>query len=235
MALFAISDLHLARGIDKPMDVFGSGWTDYMERLAQNWSAAVRATDTVIVGGDISWATYLPDCRADFAMIDALPGNKIFLKGNHDYWWESITKLQTYVQQQGFSTISFLHNTSYFCEGVAICGSRGWTDPSYDGVTPEDEKLYERELIRLELSLEHARQYGAKKTLVALHYPPVTKFRRVSARMRQLFARYGVDMCIYGHLHSGGAKMAFEGVEDGVRYRLVSADVLGFLPIKLDF
>lgn len=234
MAIFAISDLHLARGVDKPMDVFGSGWANYMERLEQNWSDTVKQNDTVIVGGDISWATYLNDCRADFAMIDALPGNKIFLKGNHDYWWESAAKLQAYVQQQGFATISFLHNTSYFCEEVAVCGSRGWTDPSFDGLTAEDEKLYERELVRLELSLEDARQYGAKKTLAALHYPPVTKYRQVSARIRDLFARYGVDLCVYGHLHSGGAKMAFEGVDSGVCYRLVSADVLGFSPWKIE-
>lgn len=234
MAIFAISDLHLALGVDKPMDVFGSGWANYMERLEQNWSDTVKQNDTVIVGGDISWATYLNDCRADFAMIDALPGSKIFLKGNHDYWWESAAKLQAYVQQQGFSTISFLHNTSYFCEGVAVCGSRGWTDPSFDGLTAEDEKLYERELVRLELSLEDARQYGANKTLVALHYPPVTKYRQVSARIRDLFARYGVDLCVYGHLHSGGAKMAFEGVDSGVCYRLVSADVLGFSPLKIE-
>ncbi len=234
MAIFAISDLHLALGADKPMDVFGGNWANYMTRIEQNWSDTVSTEDTVIVGGDISWATYLSDCYADFQLIDRLPGQKIFLKGNHDYWWESLTKMRRYVQQQGFATIDFLHNNSYFYKGVAICGSRGWNDPSYDGYTAEDEKIYEREMIRLCLSLDDAKQYGAKKTVVALHYPPVTKNRQVNGRYRELFAKYKVQTCVYGHLHSGGAKNAFEGMDNGVLYRLVSADFMGFLPMKLE-
>lgn len=234
MAIFAISDLHLALGVDKPMDIFGNHWANYMNRIAKNWSETVGHDDTVIVGGDISWATYLPECQADFAMIDALPGKKILLKGNHDYWWESVTKMRQFVQHQRFSTIDFLHNNAYFSDGVAICGSRGWNDPSYDNFTAEDEKLYEREWIRLELSLEDAKQYGAKKTVAALHYPPVTKYRQVNGWYRDLFARYGVDVCVYGHLHSGGAKMAFEGMDNGVLYRLVSADFIDFFPLKLE-
>lgn len=234
MAIFAISDLHLALGVNKPMDVFGGNWTNYMERLRQHWAAVVQKNDTVIVGGDISWATYLPECYADFQLLDNLPGQKILLKGNHDYWWESMAKLRQYVRQQGFSTIDFLHNNSYFCEGTAICGSRGWNDPSYDNFTAEDEKLYEREFVRLELSLQDARQYGAKRTIVAMHYPPVTKYRQVNARFRALFAQYGVCVCVYGHLHSGGAKLAYQGLDNGVQYRLVSADFIDFLPFRIE-
>ncbi len=233
MSLFTISDLHLSLSIDKPMDVFGSEWDHYMERLFENWSSTVSSTDTVIVGGDVSWAMYLNECERDFAFLNALPGTKIILKGNHDYWWESLTKLQNYVTEKGFSTLCFLHNNAYLAEDCAICGTRGWVDPSYESFKADDQKIYLRELARMELSLKSAAKLGAKKIIAVLHYPPITKTLTVSEQYAALFQAYGVSLCVYGHLHARASKRAFEGMAGGVEYKLAAADYMGFTPYKL--
>ena len=149
MSIYTISDLHLSLSIDKPMDIFGYNWQNYMERLKENWQSTVKKEDIVVIGGDISWATYIDECFDDFSFIESLNGKKIILKGNHDYWWESLTKLKKYILENNFSTISFLHNTSFLEEDIAICGARGWIDPSYSNFTKDDEKIYLRELERL--------------------------------------------------------------------------------------
>ena len=156
MALFAISDLHLALSIDKPMDVFGPRWAGYMDKLKENWCSVVREDDYVVMPGDISWATYLEQAYEDFRYIHGLPGKKIISKGNHDYWWTTMRKMEKFVSENGFTSISFMHNSSFSLEGVTICGTRGWEMPGEVGFGDGDEKIFRRELLRLELSLQKA-------------------------------------------------------------------------------
>ena len=233
MSIYTISDLHLSLSIDKPMDIFGYNWQNYMERLKINWQSTVKKEDTVIIGGDISWATYIDECFKDFSYLESLNGKKIILKGNHDYWWESLTKLNKYIIQNEFSTISFLHNTSFLVENVAICGGRGWIDPSYSNFTKDDEKIYSRELERLKLSLESSKKFDAKTTFVFLHYPPVTKDLTINEDYENIFKMYNVKKCFYGHLHSKASKNSFEGICNGIEYKLVSSDYMEFMPYKI--
>ena len=233
MSIYTISDLHLSLSIDKPMDIFGYNWQNYMERLKENWQSTVKKEDIVVIGGDISWATYIDECFDDFSFIESLNGKKIILKGNHDYWWESLTKLKKYILENNFSTISFLHNTSFLEEDIAICGARGWIDPSYSNFTKDDEKIYLRELERLKLSLESSKNLNAKKTFVFLHYPPVTKDLKINEDYKNIFKNYNVTKCFYGHLHSKASKNSFEGTIDNVMYKLVSADFMEFIPYKI--
>lgn len=233
MSIYTISDLHLAFGVDKPMDIFGYGWENYMERTETNWINTVNDQDTVIIGGDISWGTYLDDIKPDFDFIESLPGKKILLKGNHDYWWESLTKLKRFTDEMGYKTIEFLHNTSILAQDTAICGTRGWIDPSTDNFKKDDEKIYLRELGRMELSLKEGIKYNPKKIIAVLHYPPVTKDKTINQDYLELFKRYSVSTCIYGHLHSNSHKNAFEGQVDNIEFKLVSADYVHFTPQKL--
>jgi len=232
MAIYAISDLHLALSIDKPMDVFGGRWENYMDRLQENWRAVVGDDDYVLVPGDISWATYLEQAFEDFRFIDALPGKKILSKGNHDYWWTTKSKLDQYISQNGFSTISFMHNNSYSIEGATICGTRGWNMPGEDGFSAEDAKIYNRELQRLELSLKSINHSGGGIIIAALHYPPFN-LKGVFSESLDILQKYNVNICIYGHLHGEASRNAVEGVKNGVEFRLVSADYLGFRPVRL--
>lgn len=233
VSILTISDLHLALGIDKPMDIFGKGWENYMDRLLENWNDTVKSDDTVIIGGDISWATYLNEAYKDFEYIEKLNGKKIILKGNHDYWWESLTKLNDYMKNNSFNSISFLHNNAHFVENVAICGTRGWIDPTYDNFSSEDRKIYERELMRLELSLNMAKKFNAEKTFVFLHYPPVTKNLEINSDYINIFKKFDVKDVIYGHIHSKSVKKALEGKFENINFKLVSADYLSFTPYKL--
>lgn len=233
MSIYTISDLHLSLSIDKPMDIFGYNWQNYMERLKENWQNTVDKNDTVVIGGDISWATYINDCFKDFSYLNSLNGNKIILKGNHDYWWESLTKLKNYVKENEFSTISFLHNTSFLVEETAICGARGWIDPSFQNFSKDDEKIYLRELERLKLSLESSKSLDAKNVIVFLHYPPITKDLKVNSDYANILKNYGVKKCFYGHLHSKASKNAFEGIHEEIEYKLVSSDYMEFMPYKI--
>ena len=166
MSLYAIADVHLSLGTDKPRDVF-PGWADYVARLEQNWRSVVSAGDTVVVAGDISWAMKLEDCSADFAFLQNLPGRKLLLKGNHDYWWTTMAKMNAYLAANGFDSLSFLHNNCVFAEGLALCGTRSWL---FDAGQPHDEKVMSRECGRLRASLEAA---GDTEKAVFLHYPPI--------------------------------------------------------------
>lgn len=166
MAIFTIGDLHLSLGTSKPMDIF-SGWENYVERLRENWLAAVGPQDTVVLAGDTSWAMKLEDCSADFAFLQNLPGRKLLLKGNHDYWWTTMAKMNAYLAANGFDSLSFLHNNCVFAEGLALCGTRSWL---FDAGQPHDEKVMSRECGRLRASLEAA---GDTEKAVFLHYPPV--------------------------------------------------------------
>ena len=168
MSLFAIADLHLSLGTDKPMDVF-HGWSDYVPRLKENWEKLVKPDDTVVIGGDISWAMRLEECDADFSFIHSLPGQKIFLKGNHDYWWQTKKKIEDYLALNGFDSIRILFNNAYEVGGFAVCGTRGWY---YDKEGEHDIKVINREIGRLKTSYQAALATG-KRPIVFLHYPPV--------------------------------------------------------------
>jgi predicted phosphohydrolase len=232
MAIFAISDLHLALSVDKPMDVFGAKWANYMERLETNWREKITDEDTVIMPGDISWATYLEDAVADFRFIHSLPGQKIISKGNHDYWWTTANKLNGFLKDNGFTSIRFLHNNSFKAEGSVICGTRGWIMPEEGGLSPEDTKIFNRELQRLEQSLNSTTVGEGERLIVALHFPPCNS-KGVFSDFLDIMQKYRTALCIYGHLHGPALAGAFEGFKDGVEFKLVSADHLRFEPLKL--
>ncbi len=235
MAIYAISDLHLAVGVDKPMDIFGSRWSNYMERLRTEWINTVKPEDYVIIPGDISWATYLEQAVEDFRFIEALPGRKIISKGNHDYWWTTASKLRQFLEENGLKTIEFLHNNSFDLGEAVLCGTRGWDVPGNDGFSQHDGKIYKRELQRLELSLKSIVYRDGekdKKIIAALHFPPFS-VRGEPTDFNRILSEYGVSCCIYGHLHGEGIRNAVEGMFDGVRYILVSSDHLAFKPLLL--
>lgn len=224
MALYAIGDLHLCLGAPKPMDVFGGAWVGYMDKLKQGFSR-VTDEDTVILLGDLSWALDLPSAKADFAWINEIPGKKIVLKGNHDYWWSTAAKFAKFCEEHGFENISLLNNNAYSYGDYAICGTRGWFfEEERSG--QHDEKVFKRELIRLEASLKAA---GEKEKLVFLHYPPRYKGYECD-EILELLRVYEVRRCFYGHLHGGSHKLAMEGLWDGVEFRLVAADYIEFEP-----
>ena len=224
MALYAIGDLHLCLGAPKPMDVFGGAWVGYMDKLKQGFSC-VTDEDTVILLGDLSWALDLPSSKADFAWINEIPGKKIILKGNHDYWWSTAAKFSKFCEENGFENIMLLNNNAYSYGDLAICGTRGWFfEEERSG--EHDEKVFKRELLRLEASLKAA---GEKDKIVFLHYPPRYKGYECP-EILELLRKYEVRRCFYGHLHGGSHKLAMEGLWDGVEFRLVAADYIGFEP-----
>ncbi len=224
MALYAIGDLHLSLGTPKPMDVFGGAWQGYMEKLKTGLSVVTQA-DTLVLLGDLSWALDLPGAVEDFAWIDRIPGRKILLKGNHDYWWSTAAKFDKFCQEHGFTQMYLLNNNCYFYEDYAICGTRGWFyEEERSGA--HDQKVFRRELLRLEASLKAA---GEAQKLVFLHYPP--RYRGYTCpEILELLDRYQVRRCFYGHLHGGSHKLAMEGLWNGVDFRLVASDYLNFRP-----
>ena len=227
MALYAIGDLHLSLGAPKPMDVFGGAWVGYMDKLKEGMSV-IGPEDTTILLGDLSWAMDLNHAGADFAWINEIPGRKIILKGNHDYWWSTASKFYKFCEQQGFENMLILNNNCYEYEDWAICGTRGWFfEEERHGA--HDEKVFKRELIRLETSLKAA---GEKEKMVFLHYPPRYK-GYTCHEILELLEKYQVRRCFYGHLHSGSHKLAVEGTWDGVEFRLVSSDYLDFKPCRI--
>lgn len=227
MALYAIGDLHLCLGAPKPMDIFGGAWTGYMEKLKQGISA-IRADDTTILLGDLSWALDLQEAKADFEWIHNIPGRKIILKGNHDYWWSTAAKFYKFCQENGFSDQFILNNNHYEYDGWAICGTRGWFfEEERSG--QHDEKVFRREMMRLEASLKSA---GDLPKMVFLHYPPRYKGYTCEPIL-ELLSSYGVRKCYYGHLHGASHGLAMEGIWDGIEFRLVSADRLNFQPLRI--
>lgn len=227
MALYAIGDLHLCLGAPKPMDIFGGEWIGYMDKLKTGLSV-IREEDTAVLLGDLSWALSLEEAKADFAFINEIPGRKIILKGNHDYWWSTAAKFQKFCNENGFSNIEILNNNHFVYEGYGICGTRGWFYED-EKSAPEDEKVFRRELIRLEASLRSA---GQLPKIVFLHYPPYYKGYRCEEILELLY-KYEVRRCFYGHLHGPSHALALEGIWDGVDYRLVSADKISFSPVKV--
>ena len=228
MALYAIGDLHLSLGTDKPMDIFGPKWAHHTEKLLKSFSA-LTADDVTVLCGDLSWGMDLNEAREDFLFIDRLPGRKIIIKGNHDYWWTTATKAKDFFRHSGITTIDILHNNCFFYgEQAAVCGTRGWFYEEETG-SEHDKKIMNRELMRLEASLEAS---GDKEKYVFLHYPP--KYGAyVCAEILALLEKYGAKMCCAGHIHGKSLSNVFEGPYRGVEYRLVSADYLDFYPIRI--
>lgn len=224
MALYAIGDLHLCLGASKPMDVFGGAWMGYMDKLKEGLSV-IRPEDTTVLLGDLSWALDLNEAAADFSFINAIPGRKIILKGNHDYWWSTASKFYKFCEENGFENQFILNNNHYEYDGWAICGTRGWFYEEERSGT-HDEKVFRRELLRLEASLASA---GDLPKMVFLHYPPRYKGYECE-EILELLKRYQVRRCFYGHLHGQSHGLAMEGLWDGVDFRLVSADRLNFRP-----
>ena len=229
MALYAIGDLHLCLGAPKPMDIFGGAWVGYMDKLKESMSV-LKEEDTLVLMGDLSWALGLEDAKADFAWMNEIPGRKIILKGNHDYWWSTVKKFDTFCKENGFANFHILHNNHFEYDGIAICGTRGWFfEEEKSG--EHDEKVFKRELQRLEVSLQSA---GDLPKMVFLHYPP--RYKGYECReILDLLEKYEVRMCFYGHLHGGSHKLAMEGLWDGVEFRLVAADYIGFKPYPVIF
>ncbi len=235
MALYTIGDLHLSESSGKPMDVFGGVWRDYRAKIIRAWEETLRPEDVIVLCGDFSWALNLDEALSDFRLVDGFPGNKILLKGNHDLWWQTVTKMHKFFENNQIKTLSFLHNNCIFYNETALCGTRGWF---YDPADPAagDEKVFKRELIRLEASLSAAekQQPGCEK-LCFLHYPPILagnppyEVGAITALLRQ----YGVSHCYYGHLHGESLRAAFTGPRDGVCYHVVSADHLNFRPVMI--
>ena len=224
MALYAIGDLHLSLSAEKPMDIFGGAWVGYMEKL-QEGLAVIQPEDTTVLLGDLSWALNLQSAREDFEWIDKIPGRKILLKGNHDYWWSTAAKFYAFCRDCGLSNQFVLNNNCYIYENYAICGTRGWFFEE-DRSGKHDEKIFHRELMRLERSLQSA---DNMEKIVFLHYPPKYKGYECP-EIIDLLQKYGVRRCYYGHLHGASQNLALEGIWDGIDYRLVSADKLNFMP-----
>ena len=226
MSLFAIADLHLSFGCDKPMDVF-DGWQNYTARLEKNWRAIVKEEDTVVIAGDISWAMKLDDTVKDFTFIQSLPGKKLIMKGNHDYWWSTKKKIDEFLSSQGFHTISIIHNNAVVVGEVAVCGTRGWL---YNSQTDEDIKIVNREVGRLNASIDDAERQGAEP-IVFLHYPPVYDGAEC-AEILNVLKKRGIRKCYFGHIHgSQAAKRAIMGDYDGIKMYLISCDYSNFTPV----
>lgn len=240
MAIFAIADLHLSLGSDKPMDVFGSQWVNHEQRLEEAWVSTVSAQDTVLIPGDISWGMTPEAALPDLQFIDRLPGRKILSKGNHDYWWGTMGKVETLARTNGLTTLTFLKNNAMLVEGKAICGTRGWISPSDADFKTEDRTIYDRELGRLERSLIAGRALllcdgntaDSGDMIAILHFPPI-QASNAPSDFCALLEKYGVKMCVYGHLHGRGHAKAFEGVRNGVTYYLTAGDYISFKPLRL--
>ncbi len=227
--LYTIGDLHLSLGCDKPMDIF-SGWSNYLERLEENWNSKITDSDTVVLLGDHSWAMKLEESRCDLEFIHSrLNGRKILVKGNHDLWWSTMNKLNGFISECGFNSLSFLFNNAYLCEGISVCGTRGWIRENDE---PADVKILLREAGRLEASLKEGIKLGGE--LVAfIHYPPIYGTEE-NAYITEVLHKYGVKRCYYAHLHGASIRGALNGEREGVTYKLVSADGIAFDPVKVN-
>jgi len=227
MSLYTIGDLHLSLATEKPMDVFGGRWENYIDKLREGFSA-LSDSDLTVICGDITWGMTMDEALEDFLFIDRLPGRKIILKGNHDYWWSTAAKAKSFFEKHDIKTIDVLHNNFFEYEGVRLCGTRGWLCES-EKSTEHDKKIMQRECMRLEASLKAA---GEGEKYVFLHYPPKHQ-QYESPEILELLRKYEVPLCCFGHIHSAGCAMAFNGTLGGTRFMLVSADNVKFKPVKL--
>ncbi len=229
MSIYTIGDLHLSFSCDKPMDFF-KGWENYVPRLEENWRLKIGESDTVILPGDFSWATTLDEALEDFKFVESLPGKKILLRGNHDFWWNSLKKTTDFWAEHNIKSFSLLQNNCLIVEDKAICGTRGWF---FDDAKDYSEKIENREALRLKMSLEDAVKKGYKNPIVFLHFPPLFA-DKVSGSLIDIMREYGVKHCYYGHLHGSGAYLGFNGCAFDMNFHLVSADFLQFSPVLVD-
>lgn len=226
MSIYAIGDLHLSLTQDKPMDIFGAKWSNHTEKLQKNWTAQVSEDDFVLLVGDHSWALKLEEAIPDLEFIGSLPGQKILVKGNHDLWWQSLTKIKKILPKG----IHLLQNNHFSIEGMSICGTRGWICPSDNDLESHDYKVYRRELMRLENSLRSAKQtHPEQDIIVMLHYPPFDNKRNPTGFV-DLMQEYKVKTCVYGHLHGDVEQYAVNGRIHGITYYLVASDFINFTP-----
>lgn len=227
MAVYALSDLHLTFQAKKPMDVFGAGWENYEQKIFDNWHKTVKDTDEILIPGDISWGMYLNECREDFKFINSLPGIKYISKGNHDYWWETVTKMNGFLKENEFNTIKFVYNSAFETEEFLVCATKG-----FDKET--EARLKERELIRLENSLIAGKKLESLKPVaVMLHYPPFYKNGEKIEEIFDLLKAYNVHTCLYGHIHSKNHSCPVNDEIDRIVFKLVSADRVNFCPIRV--
>lgn len=227
MSVFVIGDPHLSFSVEKPMDIFG-GWQDYTKRLKDNWEKVVSPTDTVIIPGDISWASDLEHATEDFRFINSLPGKKIIGKGNHDFWWTTMNKLEKFKAENSFESINFLFNNAYEVENIAVCGTRGWF---FDDKSDNAEKVITREAGRLSRSIEQALTFG-KEPVAFLHYP-VAYESGVCEILLDVLKKYGIKRCYFGHVHAEKTGRYEKYTYDGITFSLISADFLSFCPKKV--
>ena len=229
MSIYVIADLHLSFCHPKPMDIFGTNWEKHEEKIKNDWISKVKQDDLVVIPGDFSWEMNLEETYEDFKYLDTLPGMKILLKGNHDYWWTTLNKMNNFIKESNFNTIKFLHNNSYSYEKYIIVGTRGWNLFN----TTEDEKIYKREVDRLEISIKDGiNKYGKNKEIIVfMHYPPITKENLSSISKKNdfinLMNKYSIKRCFYGHIHNSYTDVV-EGEIKGVNLKLISADYLDF-------
>lgn len=235
MSLFVIADPHLSLGVNKPMHIFGPHWQDHDDKLRQSWLELISDDDTVIIPGDISWGMHLIEALPDLQFLHALPGRKLLSRGNHDYWWTSLRKMEQFCQRHELDSIGFLRNNAVEIEDDLICATRGWILPDDSEFTAADEKILAREAGRLKLSLEAAAaiRKPQQRLIVCLHYPPLTRTLARSV-LTDLMQEYDTDICCYGHIHASGSPLALAGKElEGIKYWLASADQIGFKPLRL--
>lgn len=229
MSIYVIGDLHLSFHEDKPMSIFGENWEGHEEKIKKDWIEKVKPNDIVVLPGDFSWSTYLNDTYEDFSYLNALPGKKILLKGNHDYWWTTVTNMKNYLKENNFDNIDFLYNNSYEYENLILVGTRGWSLSEEE----EDKKLLKREVLRLELSIKDGiEKYRNEKEIIAfMHYPPITLSNIIHNETNdfiKILQKYNIKKCYYGHLHSASIKEAIQGEYFGIEFKLVSCDGLDF-------
>ena len=230
MAIYTIGDMHLSFGESKPMDIFGENWTNHEEKIKQDWLSKVKEEDTVMHLGDFSWAMHLKDTIKDFEFLDSLPGKKILLKGNHEYWWTTVTNMNNFLKEHNLKNIYFLQNNSFEIEDKVICGTRGWTLLNED--TQNSKKMLAREAQRLELSIQDGLGKN-KEIIVFMHYPPIVK-QNIDTEFMKILKKYDIKKCYYAHLHSKSIEDAVEGVIQGIEFKLVSADALDFKLLKIN-
>jgi len=223
MKIYAISDLHLSFGSNKPMDIFGESWENYLEKILEDWNRKVKDDDIVLIAGDISWAMKIEETKEDFVFLEKLNGKKVIIKGNHDYWWTGISAVRNILPKNIFA----IQNDAIKFENVIICGTRGWTIPETNFASAQDEKIFKRELIRMELTLKSAKylQTNNETIICMIHYPP-TNSRRQKSDFTELFEKYGVNKVIFGHLHGKKIKTQLYYIQNNIEYYLTSCDLV---------
>ena len=230
MAIYTISDLHLSLGMNKPMDIFGDNWENHDKKIRSNLIKKVKEEDLILLPGDFSWAMYIQDAKKDFEYLNELPGTKLLLKGNHDYWWESLKRMREFLKENNFSNIDFIYNNSYIWENKIIVGTRGWSEQEEN-----PEKIIRRENLRLELSIQDGiKKFGNdKEIIVCMHYPPFNGYESPELNFIETMKKYNIKICIYGHIHGEVGKEAKKGNIDGIKFVMASSDQTNFDLIKI--